>query len=102
MANYAVTHNGLIENTIVADSKEIAEELTGKECLEYTEENPLGIGWTWNESANAWVQPSPFASWVLNLTTKIWEAPVPMPEVEGQGFDWDEETTSWVAIDIEA
>lgn len=100
MANYAVTENGLVENVIVADSKEIAEELTGKECIEYTNENPIGIGWTWNESATTWAPPSPYPSWNYNNTNKTWEAPIAMPHEDGKFFGWDEETTSWLAFDI--
>jgi hypothetical protein len=59
MANYAVTDNGIVINTIVADSLEVAEEVTGKTCVEYTDENPIGINWVWSESANAYVDPTP-------------------------------------------
>jgi hypothetical protein len=48
MANYAVIQNNIVVNVIVADTKEIAEEATGLTCVEYTSENPAGIGWTYN------------------------------------------------------
>ena len=41
---FATIHNGLVQNTIVANSKEIAEQVTGLECIEYTDENPAHIG----------------------------------------------------------
>ena len=44
MANYAVIENGIVKNTIIADTKEIAEEVTGLTCVEYTTENPAYIG----------------------------------------------------------
>jgi len=47
MATFAVIDSNIVENVIVADTKEIAEEVTGKECIEYTEENPAQIGWTY-------------------------------------------------------
>lgn len=48
MANYAVlNNNNIVENIIVADTKEIAEEVTGKTCVEYTDSNPAGIGWSY-------------------------------------------------------
>lgn len=50
MANFAVIVDDVVSNIIVADSKEIAEEVTGRPCIEYTEENPAGIGWTWDGS----------------------------------------------------
>ncbi len=48
MANYAVIKNGIVNNVILADTKEIAETVTGLTCIEYTNENPAGIGWTFD------------------------------------------------------
>lgn len=48
MANYAIVENNIVTNVIVADSKEIAEEVTGLVCIEYTQENPAGIGWAYD------------------------------------------------------
>jgi len=48
MATFAVMSGDSVSNVIVADTKEIAEEVTGSICIEYTEENPAGIGWTWD------------------------------------------------------
>lgn len=48
MAIYAVTDNNIVINVIVADTKEVAEEVTGKTCIESTEDNPASIGSTWN------------------------------------------------------
>ena len=47
MATFAVVKDGLVENCIVADSLEIAQEVTGLTCVEYTSENPAGIGFTY-------------------------------------------------------
>jgi len=55
-----------------------------------------GIGYSYNADIDAFVPPKPFASWVLNNTTANWEAPIPMPVVEGKMYYWDEATTSWV------
>jgi hypothetical protein len=46
MATFAVMSGNSVSNVIVADTKEIAEQVTGSVCIEYTEENPAGIGWT--------------------------------------------------------
>lgn len=98
--NFAVIENAKVINVIVADSKEIAESLTEKECIEYTEENPLGVDWFWHEDANKYVMPAPHASWVYSVEKNVWEAPIPMPVEEGKGFMWDEATTSWVSFDL--
>jgi hypothetical protein len=41
---FAVIIKGKVENTIVADSLEIAEEATGETCVPFTEDNPAVIG----------------------------------------------------------
>ena len=48
MANYAVIKNGVVENIIVADTKEVAERVTGLTCIEYTDSNIASIGDTWD------------------------------------------------------
>lgn len=50
MKNFAVIEDKSVINVIIADSKEIAEQATGKTCIEYTEENPAGIGWTYENN----------------------------------------------------
>lgn len=44
MANFAVIRNNIVINTIVAESKELAEQLTGYLCVQYFDENPAAIG----------------------------------------------------------
>jgi hypothetical protein len=48
MATYAVIKDEEVINVIVAESKEVAETVTGLTCVEYTESNPAGIGWIYN------------------------------------------------------
>jgi len=49
MANYAVIKDGIVNNVIVADTKEIAETVTGLTCVE-VEHVPgaPGIGWSYD------------------------------------------------------
>lgn len=51
MATFAVVQDSLVVNTIIADTLEIAQEATGLTCVEYTEENPAGIGWVYDGTA---------------------------------------------------
>lgn len=60
--------------------------------------NFAGIGYTYDAGRDAFIPPKPFASWVLNETTCLWDAPTPMPVVEGKMHRWDEPTTSWVEV----
>lgn len=44
MSNFAVIQDNKVLNIIVAESKEIAEEVTGMLCVESLTENPAVIG----------------------------------------------------------
>ena len=44
MPNFAAIENKTVVNIIIADSKKIAEDTTGKTCVEFTEDNPAHIG----------------------------------------------------------
>ena len=57
--------------------------------------NYAGIGFTYDATRDAFIPPKPFPSWTLNETTCLWDAPTPMPS-DGQLYNWDEATTSWV------
>lgn len=61
--------------------------------------NYAGIGYKWDETRNAFIPPSPYPSWVLNDSTCLWDAPVAYPD-DGLDYIWDEDTTSWVQIDL--
>jgi hypothetical protein len=60
--------------------------------------NFAGVGYTYDAQRDAFIPPQPFPSWTLNETTCLWDAPTPYP-TDGQRYQWDEETTSWVVID---
>jgi len=95
MPNFAIIENNIILNTIVANSKAIAEEITGKTCVEFTVE-PAEPGGTYVNGV--FLKKKPYASWVLN-EFNIWTAPVEYPEVDPDNFkfyNWDEATISWI------
>jgi hypothetical protein len=48
MANFAVIKDDSVINVIVADTKEIAEIVTGLICVEYIDSKPAGIGYTYD------------------------------------------------------
>ena len=110
MAHYAKIEDGIVTQVIVADSKEWCESNLGGTWVQtsyntkgnqHPEGRPLhknyaGIGFTYDSVRDAFIPPKPFASWVLNEDTCLWDAPTPMPVVEGKMFVWDEPTTAWV------
>jgi hypothetical protein len=56
-----------------------------------------GIGYSYNESLDAFISPKPHNSWILNETTADWEAPVPKPD-DGNLYEWDENLGNWKEI----
>lgn len=60
--------------------------------------NYAGLGFTYNRELDAFVPPKPYASWILNEETCLWEAPTAMPDASTGTYSWEEANTSWVMI----
>jgi len=56
--------------------------------------NHAGIGYTYDETKDAFIAPKPFNSWILNEDTCLWEAPVPYPQ-DGKEYIWIEQNQVW-------
>ena len=56
-----------------------------------------GIGYSYNESLDAFVPAQPYASWTLNNSTADWDAPITQPTLTddqiaaGSYYTWDED-----------
>lgn len=59
--------------------------------------NYAGIGFTYDVDRDAFYAPQPFASWTLNETTCLWEAPVEYPD-DGSVYIWNESITNWTEV----
>ena len=57
--------------------------------------NHAGIGYTYDETRDAFISPKPFNSWVLNEDTCLWEAPIQYPS-DGNLYKWNEQNNSWI------
>jgi len=63
--------------------------------------NHAGIGMTYDEDRDAFIPEKPYASWVLNEDTCLWEAPVAMPtltqeQINNQNYYiWNEQNQTW-------
>ena len=113
MAHFAKVNNGIVEQVIVAepDFFDTFVDSTPGEWIQtsyntrggqHPEGRPLrknfaGIGYTYDRARDAFIPPRPYASWVLNEETCLWDAPTPMP-TDGKNYQWDEDTTSWVEV----
>ena len=56
--------------------------------------NYAGVGYTYDQTRNAFIPPKPYPSWILNEETCLWEATVLKPD-DGQKYIWNENTRQW-------
>tara|TARA_R100001377_G_C3185371_1_gene108320 strand:+ start:51 stop:401 length:351 start_codon:yes stop_codon:yes gene_type:complete len=114
MAHFAKLKSGNIVETVVVVSNDVAiNEQAGIDFLNNLyntrdawvqtsynnniRKNFAGIGYQYDQTRDAFIEPKPYASWKLNETTCQWEAPVVYP-TDGKGYDWIETTKSWKLI----
>ena len=124
MAHYAfLNENNVVTEVIVGkDETELIEGLSpeewygnfrGQKCLrtsyntfggknkvegkEHFRKNFAGIGFTYDETRDAFIAPKLFYSWTLNEETCQWEAPTPYPK-DDKVYFWDEPTLSWEEV----
>ena len=86
----------------ISDWEAYYEEFRGQKCKRTSyngniRKNYASIGYIYDEAKDAFIPPQPFASWVLNEDTCLWEAPVEYPS-DGKTYIWDEDKASWVEL----
>ena len=59
--------------------------------------NFASVGFTYDSSRDAFIEPKPYNSWTLDETTCLWESPVAYPS-DGKSYEWDEDNKQWVEI----
>lgn len=110
MGHFAKVENGVVTNVIVADQEDIVG-LDGQWIqTSYNtwggvhsqggvplRKNYAGIGFLYDAERDAFILPKPYASWVLNEDTCLWDAPVAMPNDGGQ-YTWNELNQTWDAV----
>jgi hypothetical protein len=115
MAHFAKVRDGIVEQVIVAEP-EFFNTFVDSSPGEWIQtsynthggvhanggtplrKNYAGIGYTYDRTRDAFIPPKPFASWVLNEDTCLWDAPVPMP-TDGKMYQWDEAAGAWTEIE---
>jgi hypothetical protein len=60
--------------------------------------NHAGIGYTYDETRDAFIAPKSFNSWILNEDTCLWNAPVAYPQDDNK-YKWNEQTLSWDLVE---
>ena len=117
MAHFVRIENGVVVQGIVVSDKDTADEhgvekedigiafcsnLLGGTWKQTSYNNRIrkhyaGIGYTYDETLDAFIAPKPFASWLLDTDKAEWKAPVDYPTEEGR-FTWDEDALTWVEV----
>jgi hypothetical protein len=59
--------------------------------------NFAGVGFTYNETLDAFIPPKIYSSWVLVPETATWEPPVSKP-TDQKNYTWDEVSQSWTEL----
>jgi hypothetical protein len=110
MSHFAKVTNGIVEQVIVADTKEWCEANLGGTWVQTSyntyggvhtqggtplHKNYAGIGYTFDGTGFA--APQPYASWTLDESSYVWQAPVSMPE-DGKPYVWNEDDLAWVEL----
>jgi|TARA_R110001599_G_scaffold238315_1_gene438082 hypothetical protein len=115
MAHFAKLGSGNIIETIEVVSNDIATtEQAGEDFLNNLHgsrdvwkqtsyngtirKNYAGVGYTYDETKDAFIAPKPYASWTLNETTCRWQSPVTYPD-DGKLYIWNETTVAWDLVE---
>lgn len=83
----------------VSDWEEHYAKFRGQRCVRTSYNNNIrkqyaGINYTYDETADVFVEPQPYPSWSLD-SNHDWQAPTPKPE---GNYRWDESTLAWVEL----
>ncbi len=111
MAHFAKLGVGNIVETVIVVSNDIATtEQAGSDFINKLyntrdvwkqtsyngniRKNFAGVGYTYDQTRDAFIPIKPYNSWILNEDTCIWEAPIALPDTENK-YNWNEETKQW-------
>ena len=127
MAHFALVEDGIVMDVIVAEQDVIDSGMFGDpsnwvrksyntkrgiyhdpETNQPTEGTPFRknyarIGGLYDKERDAFYEPQPYRSWILNEESCIWEAPIPYPTAPAtQIYLWDEANLEWyLSFDME-
>jgi hypothetical protein len=130
MAHYAfIDDNYIVTEVIVGrDEDEVVngisdwekhyEEVRGQRCLR-TSYNTLGnkhskgetpfrgnfaaVGYIYDKDFDVFYPQKPYPSWKMDYETYLWEAPIPMPEINPDDefvWKWSEVNQEWIKINL--
>ena len=108
-SNNVVTEVIVVSNDVLLDDDGIEQEAIGVDFCEdlfggtwkqtsyngTIRKNFAGVGYKYLADRDAFVPPRTYPSWVFNVESCTWTPPVERPSNDG-GYDWDEDSLSWV------
>jgi len=56
--------------------------------------NFAGVGYSYDQTRDAFIPPKPYPSWILDEDTCLWKAPTDYPD-DGNKYQWNESTKQW-------
>jgi hypothetical protein len=103
-----------INNAVITDANGVEQEQLGNDFINKLyntrdvwkqtsynnniRKNYAGIGYTYDQTRDAFIAPKPFNSWILNEDTCNWEAPVALPDTENK-YTWNETNLTWDIVE---
>jgi hypothetical protein len=118
MAHYAKVVNNLVTQVIVAEA-EFFDTFIDSSPGEWIQtsynthggvhlqdgtplrKNYAAIGYTYDRELDAFIPPKPYASWLLDTDTGLWNAPTPYP-TDNKNYGWNEDEQSWDLVPEES
>tara|TARA_R110000823_G_scaffold170870_1_gene303397 strand:+ start:245 stop:604 length:360 start_codon:yes stop_codon:yes gene_type:complete len=114
MAHFAQIENNLVTQVIVVGNEDIldgegneSESIGAQFCTDLLggtwvqtsynnniRKNYAGVGDTYDNTRDAFIEQKPFPSFLLVEATCQWKPPVDYPD-DGRDYEWNEGTTSW-------
>ena len=104
-----------INNAVITDANEVEQEQLGVDFINKLyntrdvwkqtsynrnfRKNYAGIGYSYDQTRDAFIPPKSFNSWILNEDTCRWEAPVAKPQDDNK-YTWNESTLTWDIVEV--
>jgi|TARA_R100001244_G_C5068522_1_gene110764 hypothetical protein len=99
-----------INNSVITDANGVEQEKLGNDFINKLyntkdvwkqtsynnniRKNYAAVGYTYDQTRDAFIPKKPYNSWTLNEDTCQWEAPVAYPD-DGKDYTWNENNERW-------
>ena len=61
--------------------------------------NFAGVGYTYDKTLDAFIEPKPYLSWILDESTCKYVPPIPSPS-NTEKYKWEETSQTWVSSNV--